>query len=132
MVLTRNYYFIFDHYYLKFFDKKKKRMTSFSDEELAFYKDNEGETVCMPSFMSTSSKEMAAFGTVRIVVQLTKGKRRGAMLIEDYSKYKTEAEILLSAFSFYKIISVDLTSNPREIRMAYLDAIHHYRAEKKN
>ena len=100
-------------------------MMNLSENELNYYANNVGKIICIPSFFSTSNLILSCFGCVKIIIFLPEGERRGALNLKQYSYIKEEEEILLSAFSFYEVLSVNLEE--KVIHMKYRDCIHHHR-----
>ena len=109
----------------------KKRFCSINNREINSYKENINKRILIPGFFSTSRKPLKQFGDenypVCFVINLIRGRRRGVIDLKAFSKFPEEEEVLLSAFSFYFVKSVEVVNNRTTITLDFNDVVRHHR-----
>jgi len=93
------------------------RYANLSDNEWKSYNAKVGKKIVLKQFVSTSTKQLTKFGSCCFEIKLLKGSRNGAFIIGKMSQYPGENEILLCAYSVYKITGI----KDKTISMDYCD-----------
>lgn len=104
------------------------RYTHLTDDERDFYRARVGSLILYKQFLSTSTCSTATkhLGPHRFKIVLKPGHRNGAFYIGKSSEYPAELEVLLCAYSLFRIVHVTET----EIIMEYND-YYEFLAKKK-